>query len=611
MKTKKLISLGLAVILSLSAAACGDTKAPDSDVKDGVEADGSENSQENEEALEQENEEALEQENQAEEIEVEKVGIAAVTELQAGPNTLFVCYPENNAGDTMGVSITCTAPVFLVFGEKKYDQESAKAYATESGLAALAAKEGSSVVIVNPVGDTWSDADAEVYNIIAGLISDDSASPHANGITASLNFMTQETEDKITGTTGRIYVYGVGAGADFALMNIVKEISGSQTFPDGNTIVFNNTIAGATLNGLSSADGVETSDIPVVSVGNSEEINAALQEAVGSLTIAEAADYAAQYQEVIGNNRRQAGVLLPIYDWEKEGIVEKIETASVTTSPDNVTFADTETHDISYVTYYAEELDVENGNVPLVLCFHGGGNTALFEAQATEWPLIGKENGFITVSVDMHFPNMTAAETVELIEILKEKYSIDASRIYASGFSMGGCKSWDLYEQFPKEFAGLAPMDASFEPGKDSFDNPVAEPNTDTIVPVFYVGGETSPLPELPCQAEKLVNRVKNLFAVNQVAKAYDVSFEAADSWENPIWGVNGDNSYTVEDTKAFSDSVLTVEEFNSEDGNCYTALASASNQSHEVYARNSWAAWDFLSQFSRAEDGTIVITEK
>lgn len=597
MKAKKMISLGLAIALSFSAMACGGEKPSDS----GTEAADTDM---------QQGEEELGEQNQTENAAVEKVGIAAVTELQAGANTVYVCYPENNMGDALGVSTTCTAPVFVVFGEGRFDQESAKAYATDSGLAAIAAKEGSSVVLVNPVGDTWTEADAEAYSAVVGLISDDSTSAHENGITSSLNYMTQETENKITGTAGRIYVYGIGAGADFALANVVKEISGEVTYPDGNTITFNNTIAGATLNGLNSADGAETSDIPVVSVGNSEEINQALEGVVGSLIVADAADYAAQYEEVIGTNRRQAGVLLPVYDWEAEGIVETIETAAVTTSADNVTFAGTETHDVSYVTYYAKDLDVENGNVPLVLCFHGGGNTALYEAQATEWPLIGKENGFLTVSVDLHYPNMTATEVVELINILKETYSIDSSRIYASGFSMGGCKSWDLYEQYPEVFAGLAPMDASFEPGHDSFDAAVAEPNTDTIVPVFYVGGEASPLSELPCQSETLVNRVRSLFAVNQVAKDYDVSFDEMDSWENPIWGVNGDDSYTVEDTKAFLDSVLTVQTFDSRDGNCYTALASASNQSHEVYARNSWAAWDFLSKFSRAEDGSIVIAE-
>ena len=77
---------------------------------------------------------------------------------------------------------------------------------------------------------------------------------------------------------------------------------------------------------------------------------------------------------------------------------------------------------------------------------------------------------------------------------------------------------------------------------------------------------------------------------------------------ENPVWGVNGDITYAVTDQKAFKDSTMTVELFQSEDGHYYTALTLSGNQAHEVYARNSWAAWDFLSQFSRAEDGSIVI---
>lgn len=261
------------------------------------------------------------------------------------------------------------------------------------------------------------------------------------------------------------------------------------------------------------------------------------------------------------------------------------------------------------MTYYAEDLDVEEGNVPLVLCFHGGGNTALYEAQATEWPEIGKEHGFMTVSVDLHYPNCSPTEIVDLIHALEEEYSIDASRIYASGFSMGGCKSWDLYEQYPEVFAGLAPMDASNEPAVDSFNNPVENPNTNVLVPVFYVAGETSPLPEMPNQDQKLIDRVRNLFTVNQVTAAYDVNFDEKDNWENPIWGISGDLSYAVTDT-AFTDSTLAVELFASQDGKYYTALTSASNQSHEVYARNSWAAWDFLSQFSRNEDGSISIED-
>jgi len=293
---------------------------------------------------------------------------------------------------------------------------------------------------------------------------------------------------------------------------------------------FNNTITGCTISGVESIEGIEPNDIPVVAIGCSEEVNKVLEENCGAFLAEETADYAAEYEALIGNYRRQAGVIIPRIDYEAEGIVEKIETFTVQTSPDNVTFAGTDTHDVSVVTYYAQDLDVAEGNVPLVLCFHGVGNTALFEAMATEWPLIGKENGFITVSVDLHYPNVSAAETVELIAQLEEEYSIDPSRIYASGFSMGGVKSWDLYEQFPQVFAGLSPMDASEKVGFDSFGNPVAETNSDVLVPVFYVAGETTPLPEMPCQDQKLVDRIGYLFEVNKVVKPYDVAFDAQDS---------------------------------------------------------------------------------
>lgn len=531
-----------------------------------------------------------------------------VTTFQVGANQVLVYHPDDNANETSSVKTSCTAPVFMVFGDGKFEPDSAAAYAREKGLAEIAAANGSNVVFINPIGDTWSDEDAEAYGNIAQAINDSSTEASENGITVSANFMTKETEIKMVGSQSRIYIYGENQGADYVAGAALKVVE-APTFWGGTVNV---TPAGVTLSGLSEAGSVEENDIPVVSIGNSEEVNAALEEKCGSVTAEEAADYAAEFTEIIGNNRRQAGVLLPIYDYAAEGIVETVETYTVETTEDNASeaYAGTEEHPISVVTYYAEDLDVENGNVPLVLCFHGGGNTALFEAQATEWPLIGKENGFITVSVDLHYPNCSAGEIVELIEQLKENYSIDSTRIYASGFSMGGCKSWDLFEQYPEVFAGLAPMDASFEPGVDSYGNPVENVNKDVTVPVFYVGGETSPLEELPSQAEKLVDRVNNLFEVNQVAKAYDCSFEKKEEWENAIWGVDGDLSYQVTDQKAFLDSTLSVEVFQSEDGKYYTALACASNQSHEVYARNSWAAWDFLSQFSRQEDGSIAVNE-
>ncbi|MBE5968710.1 MAG: hypothetical protein E7242_00585 [Lachnospiraceae bacterium] len=539
------------------------------------------------------------------------VGNIEVSTLMAGNNEVLVCYPTPNAEDNGDICYATTAPVFVVFGDGTYDEESASEYAITSGLADIASENGSSICFVNPQQDgAWSGFDSKAYQNVVDLISDSSSDEHTNGVTKSVDYMTQAESQAITGSSARIYVYGIDSGADYVAENVMKPVKTSITFPDGFTLETDSTATAITVSGLSDASKVEDNDIPVVSIGNSDDVNKVLKEKCGSVTVEDKADYVSEYADVVGNWRRQVGILVPVYNWEKNGITESIETYTVNTSADNVTFAGQATHDIGYVAYYDENLDVENGNVPLVLCFHGGGGTALHEAQWTSWPIIGKENGFMTVSVDLHFPNCTATEIVDLINHLEEEYSIDSSRIYASGFSMGGCKSWDLFEQYPSVFAGLAPMDASFEPTHDSFDNPVANPNSDVLVPLFYVGGETSPLAELPMQSETLVNRLAYVFGVNALNKQYNVSFADMASWENPVWGINGDMSYTVTDKETFKDSVLTVNLFASADGKYYTAFANSSNQSHEIYPRNSKAAWDFLSQFSRGADGNIVIND-
>ncbi len=535
---------------------------------------------------------------------------STVSQLVAGDYTVLVYYPEPNEADELGVKTTCTAPAIIVFGDGALSDSEAVEYANESGLAEIAAENGSSVVFVKPSnGETWTAEDEGAYAAVAQKVSDSSTAAVEDGIAVSINFMTQAEERGISGTQQRLYVYAAGAGADFAASHYVKPITG-QT-PWGMTTTL--TPTGLTLEGISNdgvAESFEANDMPVVSIGNSSAVNTALQASCGSVLIKDEADYAAEFETVIGNNRRQNGVLLPVHDYAALGIVEEIGAATVNTTDDNgsETYAGTETHPVNYIVYYADDLDIEAGNVPLVFCFHGGGNTALYEAQASEWPLIAKEHGFIAVSVDHHHPDCSAGEIVQLIEHLKTEYSINEKKIYASGFSMGGAKSWDIYEQFPEVFAAVSPQDASFAPGTDSWSNTVENPNSDTLLPVFFVAGETSPLAEMPKQSADVFDRVKTVFTVNGVVNPYSYTFEDQTVWDNEIWAAPGDIVYQVTDHAAFTDSTLTVLLFESSDGNYYTALASASNQSHEVYARNSWAAWDFLCQFSREADGSISI---
>lgn len=524
---------------------------------------------------------------------------AEVTEMTVGENTVFVYAPESD----MVVSSTCTAPCFIVFGSEPYTAESAEIEAETSGLAELAAQEGATVVFVNPQGETWTEGDTAVYSTLIGMYSNSSTSTFVNGISNETNAMSGQTETKILGDTGRIYLYGEGTGADFVATNFMKNVVLDTTFPDGVTISFDRTPTSVSLfNPTTLPETAEPADIAVAVVNGpadtQEKLDALTEKSVvASSKITDGFDgqwVVDNYAAISGAYRRQAGVMIPMHDWDAEGIVETVES---------FTLSDGST--VNYVTYYGDDLDVTDtsSKVPLVLIFHGGGNTALYHAQASEWPLIGKEYGFITVAVDLHYPNTTAAQTVELLDHLKSEYAVDASRVYASGFSMGSIKSWDLFEQYPTLFAGLAPMDGSNNVGIDSYNEEV-EYNTDVVVPVFYVGGQTSPLPELANQDPKIQERIAYAFSVNGVNQEYTYD-ENVNLW----WGVNGDINYEVTDNVYFTDSTLNVHLFQSEDGRCYTALADATNMSHEVYGRNNWAAWDFLSQFSRNEDGSISIS--
>lgn len=211
---------------------------------------------------------------------------------------------------------------------------------------------------------------------------------------------------------------------------------------------------------------------------------------------------------------------------------------------------------------------------------------------------MAQRHGFLLVCVENHL-NSTATEVIHLIEKLKEKYPIDEKRIYASGFSMGGIKTWDLFQEYPQVFAALAPMSATVDVGHNVYfhASPV-EPNRSVPVPLFYAGGEITPLPELPFQAEKCLDRVRYVLQVNQANNPCAVTFAHQEEWLNPIWGVEGDRVEKIDDPSR--GSVLTIHYFTSTDGVERTALASISQQGHECREHTCENAWQFMSRFSR-----------
>lgn len=543
---------------------------------------------------------------------LEKISRDVVVEEENKGKVEFIVYTPSGIRP-----VGPSTPVIIVYGDSAVTVRDAESVLESSGLDDIAKEVNCSVVFVNPVGDTWEEADAEAYLYsLVDIFSEDTGSGTGKNAAG----------DKLIGTSQRIYVIAEGKGADFTAQYLAKEtMKKFFVFTD-----FHYVPAGIMLFNPSVQEASCSIGMPAVIGGGSTELVGAFKE-MNSTDAEEPVDKGTLYtnsaaklknfmsaevssegfdkdiirsgwDNVLSKVRRQlSGIaeesyeLLPVYDYTEYGIQVNIETADINGKP------------MEWYEYIPEDIDMSaEGSVPLVFTFHGGGNHAEYQVIASEWPLVGKENGFMVVAVNQHVER-TADEIVELLKILENNYpAIDKTRVYASGFSMGSIKSFDLGLQYPELFAGIAPMDAS------GVELPEMK---DSIIPVYYLAGIDDGLPVFPHQAgfgheDELTETgeveadflIQRLFAMNKI------EYPGYDAKADPVWGME----FTETIEKATANPVHTITEnyMASQDGNTYTVFATMSNQAHAVLAGSSYAAWDFLKQFSRNEDGSITVSE-
>ncbi len=485
------------------------------------------------------------------------------------------------------------APFLVVLEEERSDMDGAVSFAKETGLADIAASYDANVIFVYPTAEGgWKNAPESLYADLIAEVRMDTV--YSDGLDEFHNFFSKKFEGYfIRGAKFRTDIYSFGASADYAAKNLLKTKQGEYLWGPGEI-----TPACVSMERLSVKPEVERKDIPVISVGNSDEINSAF-DGCENLLIKDKADYIADFKAFVWKFKMWCGKIDLEPDFEALGMVEEAGSVLVKTSPNHYgAYKDVLEHKVGYFAYYNKGL-FDNGPVPILMGFHGGGDSSMYLTYVAGWYLVAHDHNFLFVSIDNHL-DVTPTEAIDVLEELKKRYDIDEHRIYAGGFSMGSGKSWDMFQEYPSVFAGLAPCSALFPVKDNMFSHPInGTINHELPVPVFYSGGEDSPLPELPFQADTCLERAKYIAEVNRLKADFEsLDFADKENWKDKIWGIPGDRVEKFYDESR--DSYLTVNYYDSEDGICRTAFASVSGQQHECRHHSVENAWKFISQFTR-----------
>lgn len=447
-------------------------------------------------------------------------------------------------------------PVLIVLSDGAFTKETADACLNGNGFREIADKESCSVIFVNPGFDgKWTDEDYPVLQLVSSFASD-TWYPNTN-YASGMN----KSHGMYCAGRFRHYYFAEGSAVDFAKANLDRE---GATYPMPEW-------------GARDAGGFGAGFIYAESGFTAENVQTGFEDVchTNRIYLNEGESFLTEY----------------VY-WEEYGITETVK------SYDSKHFGT-----IEYYEYAPEGVDVNSASekYPLVAIFHGAGMHPQAYAQNSAWPLLAAEHGFIVISVagpykankSSKITDQMTADTHDLICDYIANHAVDASRVYATGFSMGGARSMALGSAYPETFAAIAPCD----PVLDMFGTA-----PELKMPTFFLGGQYDFYNIFPTQNDWCGPMIEKLAQCNGFAYHCDKSIEG-------LWGCSfdRDTAYVAKGQLA----TVNVHEILSEDGNCYTKLCDVSHMSHNVLPYASTLIWEFFSQFSRAEDGSIVIANQ
>ena len=242
------------------------------------------------------------------------------------------------------------------------------------------------------------------------------------------------------------------------------------------------------------------------------------------------------------------------------------------------------------------------GSVPLILALHGGGDDARVFVEEQGLLEIAAEERIAVVAPDHSWLGAAKNDSFEaLVKYMLETYpSLDASRVYATGYSMGGGATYSVAYYKTTLFAAIAPFagSATTQP-EETYDNfnGIDLPIIMSISAFDPAGRRLEALEGHGNTAEQ--GMIKTWTANNGI-ETEDFDFDAY-----PYFGLKADKIIkdTVNDEFPRDTYYLC-----NEDGVPLFAFTYVWDMIHALYPEYGRIMWDYMKHFSRDQETLEII---
>lgn len=457
-----------------------------------------------------------------------------------------------------------TAPIYLIYPDKKVDENGAKKVLTDLGITNHIEEYATVAYIMNPVNDTYdNDMDKQRYIQMLDYLADkDVAGFEANN--------------------SNIKVIGIGKGATFVNDVISLNswcIAGIMTYGGTRTDTTTKNIpVPAYLHGQNSKTiqyYVNSNEATKISSENKLDTYVSTSNKLQRVVVSQKTDieeslaqaFENAWKNIFCKNYRMNNNEGEFYNLGFTKFKHPYELVSYVMYDDlnmtcdsvtgSLTKDATEDKPNQWYQYFPKNLSSkEKSSVPLVILLHGNTNDNRIQAETSGWIEKASKEGFACVAPEWQassycfsgekYTRLYEEGTMALIDYLVEKYpQLDASRVYLTGISAGAKRAEEWGITNSKKIAAVEAT--AGRERNDIIQSAIENKQEGCYVPLYVMGGTNDTIVTFPIKKSDIENNEQSPYhSILAYCHINDIKIPAfPDLKLNKYYGIALDNQGT------------------------------------------------------------------